>query len=210
MRGIFRRGCGVLMSVLTVRRDAVHYKLMLPEPTTFDLTELSDRAGVSQRTVRYYIQQGLLPSPETRGPGAHYGPEHLDRLRLIRSLQRQHLPLAEIRRRLEELGPAEIREMLAAQPPGASGSAKDYIRGVLSEGMPMMSRERMLGAAPVLRSTHAFHEMDKPRRQQVRTQWDRIPLGPDVELHVRRPLDREQIRQVERLLEAARNIFGED
>ena len=184
---------------------------MLPDPTTFDLAELSDRAGVSQRTVRYYIQQGLLPSPETRGPGAHYGPEHLDRLRLIRSLQRQHLPLAEIRRRLEELGPAEIRELLAAERPESRGSAKDYIRGVLSEGMPMMSRARMLDAAPpVLRSPHAFHEMEKPRRQQVRTQWDRIPLGPDVELHVRRPLDREQIRQVERLLEAARNIFGED
>ena len=175
----------------------------------YDLAELSDRAGVSQRTVRYYIQQGLLPSPETRGPGAHYGPEHLDRLRLIRSLQRQHLPLAEIRRRLEELNPAEIRELLAAERP--VGSAKDYIMGVLSEGAPMMSRQKTPDAGPpVLSSPHAMYEQEKPRRQQVRTQWDRIPLGPDVELHVRRPLSREQIRQVEQLLKAARNIFGED
>src|SRR5688572_17500257 len=108
---------------------------MIPDEV-FDLAELSDRAAVSQRTVRYYIQQGLLPSPETRGPGAHYGPEHLDRLRLIRSLQRQHLPLAEIRRRLEALGPEEIRELLAAERP--AGSAKDYIMSVLSEGAPMM------------------------------------------------------------------------
>ena len=182
---------------------------MLPDPTTFDLAELSDRAGVSQRTVRYYIQQGLLPSPETRGPGAHYTAEHLDRLRLIRRLQREHLPLAEIRRRLEELDPAEIRELLGAERP--VGSAKDYIRGVLSEGMPMMSRGKMREAAPAaMLSPHHTHEQEKPRRQQVRTQWDRIPLGPDVELHVRRPLAREQIRQVEQLLKAARNIFGED
>ena len=66
-----------------------------------DLTELADRAGVSIRTVRYYIQQGLLPRPEARGPGAHYKEEHLDRLLLIKRLQKEHLPLAEIRRSIE-------------------------------------------------------------------------------------------------------------
>jgi hypothetical protein len=43
-----------------------------------------------------------------------------------------------------------------------------------------------------------------------RSQWDRIELADDVELHVRRPLSREQNRLVERLLEAARRIFQED
>ncbi|MGQ0714872.1 MAG: MerR family transcriptional regulator [Gemmatimonadaceae bacterium] len=32
--------------------------------------------------MRYYIQQGLLPAPESRGPGAHYHEGHLARLRL--------------------------------------------------------------------------------------------------------------------------------
>jgi hypothetical protein len=44
----------------------------------------------------------------------------------------------------------------------------------------------------------------------TRSQWDRVTLAPDVELHVRRPLSREQNRQVERLIEAARDIFEED
>jgi hypothetical protein len=43
----------------------------------------------------------------------------------------------------------------------------------------------------------------------IRAQWDRIAVSPDVEVHVRRPLTREQNRQVERLLEAARDIFEE-
>src|SRR5215213_10390607 len=85
---------------------------MLDEQPALDLSQLSDAADVSPRTVRYYIQQGLLPSPEARGPGAHYGPEHLDRLRLIKRLQREHLPLSEIRRRLDSLGPAEIRRLV--------------------------------------------------------------------------------------------------
>ena len=36
-----------------------------------------------------------------------------------------------------------------------------------------------------------------------RSQWDRITLAPDIELHVRRPLAREDNRRLERLLEVA-------
>ena len=43
-----------------------------------------------------------------------------------------------------------------------------------------------------------------------RSQWERVALAPDVELHVRRPLSREQNRRVERLLEEARRIFEEE
>ena len=191
---------------------------MLPDQITYDLAELSDRAGVSQRTVRYYIQQGLLPSPETRGPGAHYGPEHLDRLRLIRRMQREHLPLAEIRRRLEALDPAEIRR-LAEHSPMPKDDARDYIRGVLSEGAPSLSPRRVrtkLEAPAVTEASLSFFETSavpapaSPKQAPVRSQWDRIPLGPDIELHVRRPLTREQNRQIERLLQAARHILEEE
>lgn len=193
---------------------------MLPEPTiTYDLAELSDRGGVSQRTVRYYIQQGLLPSPETRGPGAHYGPEHLDRLRLIRRMQREHLPLAEIRRRLETLDPGAIRRLVEHSPP-PKDDARDYIRGVLSEGAPSLNSPRRIraktGPPAVTEVPLAFFEstvppaMQSPKQAPVRSQWDRIPLGSDVELHVRRPLTREQNRQIERLLQAARHILEEE
>ena len=77
----------------------------------YTLTELADLAGVTPRTVRYYIGQGLLPSVGQSGPGAKYGDDHLARLRLIRRLQREHLPLAEIRRRLDRLDDAEIAEL---------------------------------------------------------------------------------------------------
>ena len=36
----------------------------------YTLAELCERTEVSARTVRYYIQQGLLTAPERRGPGA--------------------------------------------------------------------------------------------------------------------------------------------
>ena len=71
------------------------------ERETYRLPELADAAGVTPRTVRYYIAQGLLPSPGRLGAGTRYGREHLDRLHLIRRLQDQGLSLAEIRDRLE-------------------------------------------------------------------------------------------------------------
>jgi DNA-binding transcriptional MerR regulator len=183
---------------------------MLPDLESFDLAQLAERADVSQRTVRYYIQQGLLPSPETRGPGAHYTAEHLDRLRLIRRLQREHLPLAEIRRRLEELGPKEIRMLLERSPERPRKDAREYIRGVLSEGGSMLRSPMMRERAPELLAETLDRVQGKPWKPVPRGQWDRISLTPDIELHIRRPQSREQNRQIERLMEAARHIFEEE
>ena len=65
----------------------------------YSLADLARLADVTPRTVRYYVAQGLLPSPDAAGPATRYGEGHLLRLRLIRHLQREHLPLAEIRTR---------------------------------------------------------------------------------------------------------------
>ena len=47
----------------------------------------------------------------------------------------------------------------------------------------------------------------KPRE---RSQWERIALTEDFELHIRRPLSRDANRRLERLLEQARRIFEEE
>ena len=52
------------------------------EPESWDLDELCRRARVSQRTVRYYIQRGLLPSPGV-GRGSRYDESYLHRLRKL-------------------------------------------------------------------------------------------------------------------------------
>lgn len=60
------------------------------------LEEVAKAAGVSARTVRYYIQRGLLPPPRFRGPDTAYGDEHVIRLRAIRRLQDAYWPLEAI------------------------------------------------------------------------------------------------------------------
>ncbi|MET7289427.1 MerR family transcriptional regulator [Streptomyces sp. NPDC005573] len=61
--------------------------------------ELALRAGVTVKTVRFYSDRGLLPAA-SRSSGGHrrYGPEALDRLRLIRSLRGLDLPVPEVDR----------------------------------------------------------------------------------------------------------------
>jgi Ca-activated chloride channel family protein len=66
------------------------------EAVGYKLEALAAQAGVSARTVRYYVQRGLLPPPVFRGRDTLYGAEHLTRLGLIRRLQRLYLPLDRI------------------------------------------------------------------------------------------------------------------
>jgi len=62
------------------------------------IDELAERAGVPRRTIRYYTQQGLLPSPTLRGRVGYYDERHVERLRLIKELQeKRYLPLSVIR-----------------------------------------------------------------------------------------------------------------
>jgi DNA-binding transcriptional MerR regulator len=64
----------------------------------FGIQELADRAGVSRRTVRYYVQRGLLPVPTGTGRGKHYNARHLEALVRVRNLQEAGVSLAEIER----------------------------------------------------------------------------------------------------------------
>ena len=98
---------------------------------TYSLADLCDLADVTPRTVRYYISQGLLRSPGTSGPGARYDDGHLARLRLVRRLQREHLPLAEIRARLAALTDEEAIAEAGGPVEPPVDSALEYVRGVL-------------------------------------------------------------------------------
>ncbi len=74
----------------------------------YGIDELAELGGVSRRTVRYYVQEALIPAPLGVGRGRHYGPEHLERLLKVKALQEQGRSLDEIRRILDgTAGPSE-------------------------------------------------------------------------------------------------------
>jgi DNA-binding transcriptional MerR regulator len=178
----------------------------------FDLNDLCQESGVTARTVRYYVQQGLLRSPGL-GAGARYGDGHLARLRLIRRLQAEHLPLAEIRRRLETLDDDAVQALVDASPSPAGApvnSAVEYVRGVLGGSSPIGPAAPPPSVPSVLSPSRRPGPVPRPAVAD-RAQWERIALTTDIEVHVRRPLSREDNRRLERLLEKAQELFrGEE
>jgi len=74
----------------------------------YKIDELARAAGMSARTVRYYVQRGLLPAPAFKGKDTAYGHEHLVRLKAIRKLQEAYFPLDAIAAELEGRTPTEL------------------------------------------------------------------------------------------------------
>lgn len=73
------------------------------------VSELAQRSGVSTHTVHYYLKEGLLSQPLKTGKTmAYYNETHLERIRLIKRLQKEeNLPLAFMKERLASLAETE-------------------------------------------------------------------------------------------------------
>ncbi len=78
----------------------------------YEVADLASAAGVSVDTIRFYQTGGLLPLPGRAGRKAVYTAEHLERLRLIRSMASKGLSLKAIR-------------LLLDREPGEAGTSSD-------------------------------------------------------------------------------------
>ncbi|MFJ4840430.1 MerR family transcriptional regulator [Streptomyces sp. NPDC088746] len=118
--------------------------------------ELAERAGVSVKTVRFYSDNGLLPEA-SRSAGGHrrYGPDSLDRLRMIRSLRTMDLPVSAVRRVLDE-------EESAGR---AGGALEDAVAGQLRELGSQLRALRWREAA--LRSVQECPAAERPDRLRL-------------------------------------------
>jgi DNA-binding transcriptional MerR regulator len=74
----------------------------------YTIEQLSELTGYSRRTIRYYIQQGILKPPAGRGRGGFYYDSHLHKLREIRAQQENGIKLAAIQEleKIESAPPA--------------------------------------------------------------------------------------------------------
>jgi DNA-binding transcriptional MerR regulator len=108
----------------------------------FSLDELSTLAGTTARTVRYYIAQGLLDRPAGEKRGAHYLPQHLEQLLLIRRWTDAGMSLERIR---------ELRAGAIAEPmprPARPGSVDVWSRVTLADGLEVNIEPGRAGLAP--------------------------------------------------------------
>jgi DNA-binding transcriptional MerR regulator len=142
---------------------------------TYKLEELARAANISPRTVRYYVQRGLVPPPAFRGKDSSYGPEHLVRLKAIRRLQEAFFPLDAIMVELERRSIDEIEAI------GERGAIPVRVQDAHAPELPA----RSVGGEPGSRATRSF---------------SRIELAPGLELNVADDAPRESQIMAEDIL----------
>jgi DNA-binding transcriptional MerR regulator len=175
---------------------------------TLTIAQLAERAGVTRRTIHYYVAQGLLPPPAGGGREWLYSTEHLTRLRAIRQFKEAFLPLAEIRRRLTRLSPTEITRLADAP---STTSALDHLAAVMSavrarRGPPggavgPTARARLVAS---LAADSEPPATDTPPGEA----WYHVTLAPKVELRYQLTGDRRRDAAVLHIIRRAMSFLA--
>lgn len=181
---------------------------------TYSLKELCRLADVSERTVRYYITEGLLPPSQGSGLAASYNQQHLYVLLAIRWMKNQYLPLAEIKQRLVDLTPAELKEIAVKSEQivnsAVGDNALDYLERLRANKKfnTGSSTSTPPNPVPTVATTHTnWPPVGQPVSEEGES-WQRINLAPDIELHYRAQANQpERQAKIKQLLEQARRLF---
>ena len=126
-----------------------------------------------ERTIRYYMTEGLVQTPEERqGTASVFGYLNLLQLLTVKKLQAEHLPIRKIRELVAGKSEQELETMLGLR--GASGrktEAKQYLETLLASAPSQPLKET--AAAPAPQAAAQTHS------------WQRVEIEPGLELHIR-------------------------
>lgn len=106
------------------------------------IDQLAAHTGLTVRTVRYYLQQGLLSRPEGAKRGAYYGQHHVDELLALRRWADAGHSLERIR---------QLRSGAVDDPPRrgvAPGTVAVWSRLTLADGLEVHVDPQRAGLAP--------------------------------------------------------------
>lgn len=109
----------------------------------FGITELCTLADFSARTVRFYIQQGLVSRPAGEKKGAKYNKSHLDQLLSIKKWQAAGLSLERIRELLVEPNSNDV-----PLRPKWPGMVEVWSRIHIADGVELNIEPNRAGLAP--------------------------------------------------------------
>lgn len=135
---------------------------------TFTLRQLLAAAAIAPRTLRSWIQQGIVPAPEFRGPATVYPREALLAATAMRHLRAQGVRHADA----------------AAQVAGASRDRLEAILGIAATPQSAPVASVAPPVAAITASDEGGPALAAPTTGPRET-WHRLALLPGLELHVR-------------------------
>ena len=190
----------------------------------YSLSELADAVGIEPRTIRSYIERGLLPGAGARGRAASYSAEHVSRLELIKSLRRArpNITLSEIRILLQGLKPEQIRSLADKSTITAARAINDSMQPSDLDPVdpdPDDDREfprtidwnqfatKLTGAERLVQLLREASGLVSPAPKSKLEAWQRIAVTPDVELSVRGEFDAYQLAAYRELADLLRHLL---
>lgn len=113
------------------------------ETRRYTIDELTEKTGFTRRTIRFYVQEGLIEPPAGRGRGGFYYDSQLAKLQQIKAYQEKGLRLSDIQRVLQAGGASAKVEVQPAM--------EVWVRYPLGEGVEI----------------HASRSLDEKKRKRV-------------------------------------------
>ena len=136
------------------------------------IDEIASLTGLTARTVRYYIQQGLVSRPEGAKRGAYYERRHVEQLLLIRRWTDAGLSLD------------RVRELLAGAPedpprrPVPPGSVEVWSRVTVADGLEVHLEPGRAGLSP--EQVRSFVRSLAALYRQIRSDGNTTPPRDDA------------------------------
>lgn len=115
-----------------------------PESPAYTIDDLAALVELPRRTVRFYVQQGLVDRPTGEKRGARYDKRHVEQLLTIRKWQAAGVSLERIR---ELLAVPDAGELPPPKPRGA-GTVEVWSHLVVSDGLEITLEPSRAGLAP--------------------------------------------------------------
>ena len=137
-----------------------------PSTPKYSIEELATLVELPRRTLRYYIQQGLVDRPVGEKRAAYYTASHLDQLLTIRKWQHAGLSLDRIR---EIMAGPDAGTLTPVRPRGA-GTVEVWSHLVVTDGLEVTIEPSRAGLSP--EQVRAFF-------RGVNTLYEQIQQGKD-------------------------------
>src|SRR6185503_5168744 len=127
-----------------------------------------------ERTIRYYMAEGLIQTPgERQGTASLFGYLNLLQLLTVKKLQTEHLPIRKIRELVAGKNEQELEMLLGVGTVAAKKSRESDAKRYLESLLAPESAPPLMQAAP------------PPQMLDQSASWQRVEIEPGLELHVR-------------------------
>ncbi len=153
----------------------------------YRISELARKAGVSKRTVHYYINKGLIPPAAGAGIASYYTEDHLHRILLIKKLQERYLPLEKVKNITAALTLQEVKQKL------------EFLEDAGSEA-EIFEEEK----------DAAIYSTPGAAAAPAGAEYIKVDLGLGVELFYPKGISKEGLLQVTNIVSYGRKLFNKE